>query len=251
MIRKLFFISSLLALFSFNACIQFSESLILEKDASTDFRFTLALSNPPEDKKGKASKEDRKFQENIAMIRNSIPSGIQFDQKQSNEFGLTKVQFQLKSNRFADLEKFYLIFTDTLNQKVKKQNNENVKNKKKPDELGDIFVNALNQKSFFKIKKTNKGTLRISRSFKPGKIKEVKKKKDDKKADMGEGFAKMIVAMFEFRFEFVSPSKIIDSNAHEQLGQLLRWETNAAYLSKKPFEVWVEIEASPEMLAAF
>lgn len=235
---KFKYIFLILALIFLPSCLEMNELIQLQNNGSA--LFTLRISIPEFPEKGKkgpgSGKED--FEKEIGeMFAKTSYKGLELvSKKEEKVFGINNFILQIKANKLGDLQKFYS------GMKADKKGKKSDEGKEAFDEL---FV-----KSPYKIKKTKQGTIRISRSFFPPKIKKKKEKSGDKKKDQfGKGLEEAFSNMFRIRFEFMSPTRVISSNAQRSFGKDLRWETTLGYLMKNPYDIQIEIDASPELEA--
>ena len=75
-------------------------------------------------------------------------------------------------------------------------------------------------------------------------------KKDSKSKEESPSIASPeegLMDIVSFRFELISPTEVVRSNANQQIGNSLRWQTNIGYLVSEPFKMEAEIKFSPEL----
>lgn len=218
-------------------CLEISELLKINKDGTVDYTMSISIPELPE-KGGKKGVEDQKeMEEDIQEFFSvNVGKGLAFVGKSDEVLhGIKVFSLKLKADKLTDLNQFYKLL-------AKKPTT----NKKGEKDKGKEAFNQLYSTALFKVKKTKKGTLKITRSFSPPKIKEDTSKAKDKEK-LGKDLDKMVMNMLGFRFEIIVPTQVIETNGLQIIPGDLRWETTMGYLSKSPFELNFEIQSTPEL----
>ena len=220
-------------------CIEFGEVTQLRPDGSVDFTLTVLVPEMP-DKKTDSKTQDmnRELEEVFAALAGAKLLG----RGDETKFGKQRVWFSASLPSLKTLGDIY----SGLGKGSAKEDKESPK--KSREALDQLF----SQRSEYRVVKTKQGSLKISREFKPGKIKEKKpEKKESKEAEeLSKEMEEMMMNSMTFRFEFFSPTEVLSSNATGKFGQTLRWEASLGYLSKNPFKMEFEIASTPELEAA-
>ena len=226
-------------------CLELHEIIQWQKDGSAIYTMRVSIPEFPEKDGGKKGKKDKDVEEDIEeLFRNTAGTGLQLlDKKDQELFGLKVFSLKLKAEKFPDLNKFYKKMS--MGKKAKA-----AEGKKKGKDQGKEAFEQLFTKSPYKFKKTKNGTIQVSRSFSPPKIKKPKKskKKEDKK-QLGKELESTFMNMFRLRFEIFIPTELVESNAQIIFGSNLRLETTLGYLMKSPYEINFEVKSTPELEA--
>ncbi|MDX1386527.1 MAG: hypothetical protein R3257_02980, partial [bacterium] len=207
---RLFFV---LFLFCTVGCLEIGEIIKLNNDGSVDYTMRISIPEMPE-KGGKKSKADQKEMEDDIQEFFSVTmgKGLNFVDKSDQElFGIKVFTLKLKAEKLTDLNQFY--------KKLAEKGS--AKEKGEKDKKGKEAFDQLYSKALFKVKKNKKGTLTITRSFTPPKIKE-KKIKDKDKEKMGKEFEQLFMNMLRFRFEIIVPTQVVETNGTQWIPGDLR-----------------------------
>jgi len=222
------------------ACIEFDEVTQLRPDGSADFTLTVLIPELPEKKTDEKAKDVEK---EIEEVFQALGAGAKLTGRgEETKFGKQRVWFSASLNSLRSLGDIY----SGLGKGSGKASKAETKKGR------DAFDNLFSQRNDYRIEKGKAGTLKISREFKPGKIKEKKpEKKSSKEAEeLSKNMEEMMMNSMTFRFEFLSPTEIVSSNATGRFGNLLRWDASLGYLSRNPFKMEMEIASTPELEAA-
>lgn len=222
-------------------CIEFDEVVQLLPDGGVDFALTVLVPEMP-DKKAEDKTKD--MNRELEEVFGALAGAKLIGKGEETKFGKQRVWF---SASLPSLETLGDIYSG-----IGKGGKESGAEKKAELQKGrEALDHIFSQRSNYKVEKTKQGTLKISREFKPGKIKEKKVDKKDKETEeLSKNMEEMMMNSMTFRFEFFSPTEILSSNATGKYGQSLRWEASLGYLSKNPFKMEFEIASTPELEAA-
>lgn len=221
-------------------CIEFDEVVQLRPDGHVDFTLTVLVPELPDKKTDDKTKDmDKELEE----VFNALGGAKLLGKGEETKFGKQRVWFSASLPSLNTLGDIY----SGIGKGSKAEDSKKAEMQKGREALDHIF----SQRSNYKVEKTKQGSLRISREFKPGKIKEKKPDKKDKESEeLSKNMEEMMMNSMTFRFEFFSPTEVLSSNATGKFGQVLRWEASLGYLSKNPFKMEFEIAATPELEAA-
>lgn len=220
-------------------CIEFDEVTQLRPDGGVDYTLTVLVPEMPD------KKTDNKTQDmnrELEEVFQALGGAKLLGRGEETKYGKQRVWFSASLPSLKTLGDIY----SGLGKGSAKETKESPK--KSREALDHLF----SQRSDYRVQKTKQGTLKISREFKPGKIKEKKpEKKESKEAEeLSKEMEEMMMNSMTFRFEFFSPTEILSSNATGKFGQTLRWEASLGYLSKNSFKMEFEIASTPELDAA-
>jgi len=247
MFKKIILFPLFFILLVFPACLELGELVKLQTDGRVNFTLRFSIPEIPEKKGVPKSKDDNELEDEIQkMLFAPGRGGLKLINKEEKEItGIKYFGIEILAQTLGDLTKLYKSMT---------QQNNKASDKDKKDDAGEEAFRQLFQNSPYKVKRTKKGTLQISRSFNPPKLKKTKKspKKDkDSSDEMGKMLEDKILNTFRIRFEFISPTTVLNSNALHSRGRDLRWETTFGYLLREPFEMKIEIQSTPELDAKY
>ncbi|MBF0492181.1 MAG: hypothetical protein HQM15_05320 [Deltaproteobacteria bacterium] len=244
---KLFrFFVLLLFLSSFSACFQFEEVLELKGGQDSIMHFAMKLPTGGEKDKKNVDKSEKNFEQIKRDFEKQNLSPLKLVGFKANEKdGYVWAGFDFAIPSLKALKVFYENFNlMSANPKDEKKPEPSVKEK----EIQNVLA-----KASFSLKKLSNGNLLFSRTFTPPPSTEKNKKsqkkgKNDKKEEAAisnpeEGLMDIV----SFRFELISPTEIVKSNAAQQMGNSLRWQTNIGYLVSQPFKMEAEIKSSLEL----
>ncbi|HEX5034496.1 MAG TPA: hypothetical protein VFW62_08460, partial [bacterium] len=219
-------------------CIEFDEVTQLRPDGGVDFTLTVLVPEMPDKKTDEKTQDmNRELEEVFAALDGAKLLG----RGEETKYGKQRVWFSASLPSLKSLGDIY----SGLGKGSGKESQESAK--KSREALDHIF----SQRNEYRVEKTKQGNLRISREFKPGKVKAKKpEKKESKEAEeLSKNMEEMMMNSMTFRFEFFSPTPVLSTNATGRFGQALRWEASLGYLSKNPFKMELEIASTPELEA--
>lgn len=225
-------------------CLELYELTQPKSDGSGTLTLRISLPDFPdkEDKEGQG--KDKDIEKEIEeSFKTSGLKGIELlDKSEADEFGLKSFTLKVGSQKMTNLPKIYTAMKAADEKKGSSKKN---KSKKSKEALNELFT-----KSPYRIKKTKNNSIIITRKFSPPKalMKKTKSKEGKKQEELSKELEETFLNAFRLSFEFMSPTQVISSNAPVQFGNDLRWQTTLGYLVKNPFEIRMEIEATPEML---
>lgn len=237
-------------------CIQLEEVTQLAADGSAKVQFMFRIPLDENKDKNKQLKEDlEKQQQDIEKIKQKLSAEntgkkVKIENASAElKDGYARIAIRYFAPRLNDLKEFYKDFDLSMPGDEKSAQKAPVEKKKAETVIagGD-----------FEIKKLKNGNILITRFFTPPppEKKKVEKEKSDtsdkdkEKSDPISGLGSpesMLYEMMSFRFELIVPTEVVSSNAHQQVGQSLRWVVNMGTLMNKPFKMTAEIKANPEL----
>ncbi len=239
---KLFRIFSLfLFLSSFSACFQFEEVLELKGSEDSVMHFAMKLPASGEKDKKNVKTSEKNFEQIKSEFEKEKLAPLKLLGFKVNERdGYIWAGFDFGIPNLKALKMFYENF-NLMSAKPKDEKNSEPSAKEK--EVQQVLA-----KANFSLKKLSNGNLLFTRTFTPAADKTKKISKKDKKEEAPipspeDGLLDIV----SFRFELISPTEIVKSNASQQMGQSLRWQTNIGYLVSQPFKMEAEIKSSPEL----
>ena len=157
----------LLISWGLSGCIELYELIQLKADGTAVWTFRVSIPDFPDKKqKGKTGEDD--VDEGMADIFSSInKKGLQLVEREEEvKYGLKIFSIKVAANQLEDINQIYKGMGEKKNKSGKK--------KKGKDELDQLYGG-----SPIKVKKNKDGSLKISRTFKPPKIKKKKAKEID------------------------------------------------------------------------
>lgn len=235
--KRLHCLFAVLTLSLLTACLEFDEVTQLKPDGSVDFTLSIQLPDLPDKKQD--NEKQKETQRDIEEVFQKLSGAVQLKGKEEKtEYGKTTFTISASMDSLARIGQMYQALGKSDSQQEKKDGKE-------------IFDELFSQQASYRVQKTKRNSLLISRSFSPPKKAKAKPAKQGKDT---EAFSKdmegiMLNAM-TFQFEFFSPTEILSSNATQRFGNNLRWDVSLGYLSEKPFKMEIEIASTPELEAA-
>lgn len=239
------FLFLFICLLSFSACFQFEEVLELKGNQDSIMHFAMKLPADLEKDKKNIEKSEKNFEvikqdfekENLAPLK-------LLGFKATHKDGYLWAAFDFGIPNLKALKLFYENF-NLMSAKPKEETKAEPSIKEK--NLQEVFT-----KASFSLKKLSNGNLLFTRTFTPPvsaeKEKKTKKnKKDEQEKSPISSPEEGLMDIVSFRFELISPTEIVKSNASQQMGNSLRWQTNIGYLISQSFKMEAEIKSSPEL----
>ncbi len=216
---KLFFL--LLISLSFLSCVETEEILFLKKGGAVSWTLNIKLpdtSKMSTDKKNPPITTNKAYQVDAAALK---LLGITYHEDHRIMAGVEKFAISLDLPSPALLKEVY--------DKIKPDESAAKPDDKKAMESFDAMFSGKNAFQF----KQQGDTYTITRKIllpKPKEDKAKKKQKDD--LGFGKEFGDMFLNMMYVRFEIITEGEIISSNAHERVGNSLRWEASIGGLMR-------------------
>ncbi len=240
-----------LILFSLSACFQFEEVLQLSENGEILMDFQMKI--PMEPGQGKKDKKPTPSDPTLKGLKEGLrqeeiaPLKL-IKVKEESRDGYVWGGFTLSAPSLKDLKKFYQNFDLKSSPPKVPLGDEKPSNEKAGK---DKVLEETLAKGDFKIQKLKNGHLLITRTFTPPPAQIEKKsaarQKNGKQEESAQNPEDGLMDIVSFRFEFISPTNVISTNAQQQYGRSLRWSTNLGYLTSKPFKMEMEIESNPAL----
>lgn len=207
-------------------CFEIEEKTYINEGGGCDMSFVMRFTSPSE-KKGKELQKELKSDE------------LQKTMKDLN--GVSMTGFEVK-NSFGQIVLSMKFHTDECSKLAKVHANI-------PDEMdkegGSGMKTAFSEDNYYKFKK--KGSkIEITRTIGP-----IDTGKTEKKDQLGNELASMMLGGMKLRFELDVPSKVISSNAEDSSNNTLSWVLPLSYLQKNKAVLRATIESTPELEKAF
>lgn len=218
-------------------CLEFNEVTQLKPDGTVDFTLSIQLPDFPDKKK--EDEKQKEAERDIEEMFQKMAGSVQLKGKtEKTEYGKTTFTLAAAMDSLSGIGRIYQGIGKAESGKEKKEGKE-------------VFDEIFSQKNDYRVKKGGSNSLIITRSFVPPKKakKKAEKKKDKDSVEFSKDMEVMMLNAMTFQFEFFSPTEVIRSNATQVFGNNLRWDVSLGYLSEKPFQMEIEIAATPELEA--